>query len=183
MVRYGETSVVLTGKNLSQPITGLSVGSQYRLKVSTWTPDTASVLIDDVDTGMFASITANSWVDDTLLFTADNEDIIISFVGSENTSYYDGFYLQEYTSEIKKLTPIEIIENKNPSDILKDNTVYPDPNYIEWGSINLFPDPDMEEGNDSLWETFVNSGTDTVTVTTELSEDYVSSGTTSRKTI
>ncbi len=106
----------LTSETITISVPGLTAGLTYILKISTWSPDTASVLINGDDSGLFTSISALEWQDDSVIFTAPTDTIVLSFVAA-NTQYYDNIYVQRWYTKEVLLPPSEVIFNPIPQPI------------------------------------------------------------------
>ncbi len=142
-VRYEDYSRSVTS-SASITVTGLTVGTDYRFMASGWVESgSLSITNNGEESGLFTRPKPNSWVDDIVYFTATSTTSVIE-ISTASIAYIDGLYIQAYVSEDRSLTTAEILENtKPPSDVVIDNTVTPSPNYIEWGGVNIFPDPDV----------------------------------------
>ncbi len=119
----------LVGVNSNVTVTGLEVGKTYRLKASTWTPDSSSILIDSIDSLIFSSLVVDKWVEDFIFFVANTDSMVLTFVGSALTNWYDDIYVQKQTVVSQILTPSQIILNTPNNDVVNDpaipgNTIY-----------------------------------------------------------
>ena len=113
----------LEGVNADITVTGLEIGAEYRLRASTWTYDDSRILIDGVNSTIFTAPDTEQWFTDYVFFTAESESIVLTFVGSALTNWYDDIHVQKYTVEETILSIADILENKPNNDVTIDNTV------------------------------------------------------------
>lgn len=113
----------LDGVDSDIAVSGLKVGETYRLTCSTWTPDTARILIDGVNSTLFTDPEIEMWYTDTIYFIAEATSIVLSFLGSMSINFYDDIHVQKYDSHETIMSPADIIANKIPKDDITDNTI------------------------------------------------------------
>lgn len=113
----------LDGVNADITVSGLEIGAEYRLRASTWTYDDSRILIDGVNSTIFTAPDTKKWYTDYVFFTAESETIVLTFIGSPLTNWYDDIHVQKYTVEETYLDISDVIANKPNSDITIDNTV------------------------------------------------------------
>jgi hypothetical protein len=113
----------LDNVNVDITVSGFEIGQIYRIRCSTWTPDTASIQIDGEDIGIFTVPATQMWITESVYHTAISESAVFTFVGSANTNYYDDIHVQKYETVEIFISASDIIENKSISDVTTDYTV------------------------------------------------------------
>jgi len=138
----------LTGETTTITVSGLTPLLMYRIRISAWSTQSAQVLIDSVDTGLFSSLTTKIWNTETIYWQATSNSVVFSLIGSANGTYYDDIHVQEYEAERKK-----------PSADIINNASYTKRDYTEEGTIiNFFSFSDHPDSNSTSYGTDSESG-------------------------
>jgi len=107
-------------------VSGLTIGTTYRIKASVWASVPPQILIDGTQSGLFVeTLSLEQWSSDLAYFVATAETAVISFDAGSSDTWFDSIYIQEFQEIETYLTPSQQVDNEKPKTVTVDLSTQP----------------------------------------------------------